>query len=302
VTIRPFRAGVLIAFVLAAGFGLSRCSKAPEAQPAQATPGFSSNRTKAPLGSPLEVTYSFVVAPDAKLDKNYRVFVHFLDADEELMWTDDHDPPKSTSTWKPGEKVSYTRTVFVPVYPYIGRATVRMGLYAPNDNSRLTLSGNDAGDRAYTVATLELLPQSDNIYVIFKDGWHEAEAAPENLAVEWRWSKKHGVISFRNPKRDVFVLLHLDGRPDLLPAPQEISVSIAGQVLDRFVLNTREAVIRRIPVRASQLGTADMVDLVLDAGQSFVPAQTPAAKSGDPRELGVRVFHAFVEPQQKDAS
>jgi hypothetical protein len=28
-----------------------------------------------------------------------------------------------------------------------------------------------------------------------------------------------------------------------------------------------------------------------------VPALIPAAKNRDPRELGIRVFHAFVEPQ-----
>jgi hypothetical protein len=40
-----------------------------------------------------------------------------------------------------------------------------------------------------------------------------------------------------------------------------------------------------------------MVELKIDAGESFIPAQTPSAKSTDPRELGVRVFHAFVEPK-----
>jgi hypothetical protein len=39
------------------------------------------------------------------------------------------------------------------------------------------------------------------------------------------------------------------------------------------------------------------VEVKIDTGASFVPALTPAAKSRDPRELGVRVFHAFVEPK-----
>ncbi len=32
--------------------------------------------------------------------------------------------------------------------------------------------------------------------------------------------------------------------------------------------------------------------------KTFVPASVPQLKSLDPRELGVRVFHAFVEPKQ----
>ena len=61
------------------------------------------SRPKVALGSPVEVTYKFTVAPDAPSLGQRRVFVHFLDADEELMWTDDHDPPTPTSEWKPGQ-------------------------------------------------------------------------------------------------------------------------------------------------------------------------------------------------------
>ena len=52
------------------------------------------------------------------------MFVHFVNAEDEQMWTDDHDPPRPTRTWKPGETIQYTRTVFVPSYPYNGRATI----------------------------------------------------------------------------------------------------------------------------------------------------------------------------------
>ena len=53
--------------------------------------------------------------------------VHVVDADEELMWTDDHNPPVPTTQWKPGQTVEYTRTVFVPIYPYVGEATIQVG-------------------------------------------------------------------------------------------------------------------------------------------------------------------------------
>ena len=54
---------------------------------------------------------------------------------------------------------------------------------------------------------------------------------------------------------------------------------------------------RKVSISAAQLGAGDMVEMKIDTGQSFVPAQTPVAKSGDQRELGVRVFHAFVEAE-----
>jgi hypothetical protein len=40
-----------------------------------------------------------------------------------------------------------------------------------------------------------------------------------------------------------------------------------------------------------------MVELLLAANRTFVPALVPGAKSGDTRELGVRVFHAFIQPE-----
>jgi hypothetical protein len=40
-----------------------------------------------------------------------------------------------------------------------------------------------------------------------------------------------------------------------------------------------------------------MVEVTLDVDKTFVPALNPSANHRDARELGVRIFHAFVEPQ-----
>lgn len=298
VTPRRAARAVVLAFAgLGMLIGQAACARKGDDQPPVATPGFTAARTRAALGSPLEVKYKFVVAPDATFDGDYRVFVHFLNSDEEQMWTDDHEPPRPTSTWKPGETIEYTRTVFVPIYPYIGKATVRMGLYSPRDGHRLPLVGGDAQQHAYAVGTLELLPQSENVFLIFKDGWHAAEVAQDNGAVEWQWSKRTGTIAFRNPKRDVWFYLNVDGKPPFLPEPQQVTVRIGEQVIDQFTLSSPDAVIRKTAISGAQLGAADTVEIVVDAGTSFVPAQTAGASSSDPRELGVRVFHAFIEPK-----
>ena len=59
-----------------------------------------------------------------------------------------------------------------------------------------------------------------------------------------------------------------------------------------------DAPVRKFPLTAAQLGTGDMVEIRLVANRTFVPALEPGAKSNDTRELGVRVFHAFVQPVQ----
>ena len=94
--------------------------------------------------------------------------------------------------------------MFIPSYPYVGAAKVVAGMYTPGSNERLKLSNEDRGDRSYKVVDFELLPQTENIFVIFKDGWHPAEVVAEGAGrTEWQWTKKEATIAFRNPKRDV---------------------------------------------------------------------------------------------------
>jgi hypothetical protein len=275
---------------------VAACSREGQVQKGVATPAFSAAKERVPLGSPLEVTYKFVVAGDAPaFDQDYRVLVHFMDADEEMMWTDDHAPPTPTSQWKPGQTYEYSRTVFIPIYPYVGRTTVRMGLYSLKDQSRVPLEGTDAGQRSYRVATLELVPQSENIFLIYKEGWHRAETAAENPATEWQWTQRDAVISFRNPKRDALLYLHLDGRPELVGGTQQVSVLVNGQPAGTVTLADRDEHIEKIPLTAAQLGTEDLVELRLQIDKTFVPSAVPGSTSGDSRELGVRVFNAFVE-------
>ena len=272
------------------------CRREEPEPPPVATPSFSVKQTRVPLGSPIEVTYKFVVAPDApKIDENFSVFVHFLDADKEQMWAEAHDPPIPTTQWKPGQTIEYSKTMFVPVYPYQGAATVLMGLYSNASDSRLPLGGVNHGQRAYVVGQLELLPRTDSIFVMFKEGWHPAETPPDNAAIEWQWTKREATLSIRNPKKDVVLYLHLD-QPSVLPEPQQVTVTVGGEPVDSFVLEPKKELIRKPVITASQLGTADVVDLKISVDKSYVPAVITNGANRDPRELGVRVFHAYVQP------
>src|SRR5205823_11132649 len=131
---------VRLAVVFAAALtGACRSKELPA--PPVATPSVTLNHDRAPAGSPIEITYKFVVANDAKFSQDYLVMAHIVDTDEELMWTDDHRPPVPTTEWKPGQTVEYTRTVFIPVYPYVGDAAIHVGLYSTTDQRRLPLNG-----------------------------------------------------------------------------------------------------------------------------------------------------------------
>ena len=290
---------IRIIVLAAVAASLSSCRSKPPAEPGVATPSVKLNREKAPLGSPIEVTYRFDVAANAPpFTEDYKVFVGFVDTDQELMWTDDHDAAIPTTQWKPGQTIEYTRTVFIPVYPYIGDAAIHMGLYSPATQKRVTLSGQDVGQTAYNVAKLQLLPQSENVFMVPKDGWHGPETPPNDAHSEWQWTrKKQSTLVFKNPKKDALLYLDLDNPSRTFPDGQHVQVKLTDQVIDDFVL-MEHRLLRKIPLAAAQLGSGDMVELLIDVDKTFVPALLPASDNKDPRELGIRVFHWYIEPKK----
>ena len=293
---RRCRPVLAVAIAVTAASSLTACSRGEPATPPVANASVRLSHDKTPLGSPIEVTYKFVVASDAHFDQDYRVMLHVVDADGELMWTDDHNPPTPTAQWKSGQTIEYTRTVFVPVYPYIGEATLQLGLYSTTTQKRLTLAGQDAGQHAYKVARLQLQPQSENVFTVFKEGWHPAEVAAKNASVEWQWTKKQATLAFKNPKTDCTFYLDLDNPGGVFNEKQQVKVAIGNAIVDEFELTPKNQVLRKISIKADRLGTADMAELEIAVDKTFVPQQISAGASQDPRELGVRVFHAFIEP------
>ena len=281
--------------VLALVVATAVCACSTDSAPPVATPSLAFSDVAA-AGSPIEITYRFAVADDApEFTENYWVFVHFLDTDGELMWTDDHEPPTPTRQWKPGAIVEYPRVMFVPMFPYVGQTSVEVGLVSTTTGDRLPLTGETTGQRSYRIGTFDMRPRGDDLDVAFVDGWHEAESADEVAAPRWRWSKKDAILSFPNHDREIRVYLQVDQPAAALSGPQRVEVRVGAELVDSFV-PTPQMAFRRFQVSASQLGSAETVDLTISVDDTFVPAALPALNSPDARELGIRVFRVFVEP------
>jgi hypothetical protein len=290
--VRSLGASILVCtFVLGLAVLVSACRKREPDMPPVATPNVTFSKERVAIGSPVKVTYRFQVAANAKLDADYWVFVHVLNPQGELLWNDDHLPSKPTSQWKPGETIEYTRTIFVPNYPHVGEAQVRIGLYSQADGKRLVLAATEASRREYVVAKLDLLPQSENVFLIYKDGWHPAEIASENPMSEWQWTQKRASFSFRNPKKDANFYLDYDGRSDLFTPPQQVTIRVGDTTLTTFPADVKEKTLVIYPISAAQFGQGDMVEMAVEVDKTFKPG------GSDPRELGIRVYHAFIEPK-----
>jgi len=263
-------------------------------------PAIKVNRERAPLGSAVEVTYAWSLEPGAKkIPAGYRAFVHFLDSHKVVLFTDDHVPTPAPETWEAGKSYSYSRTVFVPIYPYVGEARVVMGLYpAQGRGERIVLKGEDLGLRAFKVATVELLPQTENIFLVYKDGWHNPEAHPENPAIERTWTKKEALVSFKNPKKDVLVYLEADTSPKFFKAPPVLTVTV-GEAKVALPIEGSDVFLKRIRVKAADLGSQEWVDLRLAMNESFVPKLLTPPLNNDVRELGLLVYHLHVAEADK---
>jgi hypothetical protein len=276
--------------------GCSACSRRKSADVNPIVPSIKINRTKAPLGSALEVTYTWTVEPGAKkLDQNYWALVHFLDNHEVMLFSDDHPPVPPASSWEPGKTYSYTRTRFVPVYPYVGPVEVRMGLYPyPGRGERPALKGDDRGFREYKVADIELLPQTENIFLVYKDGWHNPETHPDNPSVERTWSKKDALVSFKNPKKDVIVYLEADTCVKCFPQTPELTMRVGNNVGAKLPFEGPQVYLKKIRVKAADLGNDEWTDIRFSMNQSFVPKNLNPPMNNDDRELGFNLYHLYV--------
>ena len=229
------------------------------------------NHDRAPAGSPIEITYKFVVADDAKFPEDYRVFAHVVDTDEERMWDDDHNPPKPTSQWKPGETVEYTRTIFVPVFPYVGDATFQVGLHSLKDQRRLALAAEDVGQRAYKVAHVPAAAADRKPVHHLEGRLASGGSRAGQRTVEWQWTKKEATLAFKNPKKDAVLYLELDSPSADLHGAQVVQVMMGGQVVEQFTLAPTDRSCARSSCRPAQMGTADMAELQIVRRQDIRP-------------------------------
>jgi hypothetical protein len=279
----------LIAFACAVALA-GACRSQPAETAARASIAVSPVQASAEAGAPIDLDYSLArVANAPSLSGTYWVFVHMLDESGALLWTDDHEPPSSWAT----APLTYRRTMFVPRLPYTGRVRVEAGLFSRADGTRVPLAGVERRGHSYEVASFEVRPPSNAVFVSFGNGWHGAERDAGEAAHEWRWSSGDARLSFRNPRRDVLLSIELD-QPVALVGPQTVELRAGSELLTTISVTPATRRIERVPVPAGRLGSAAMVEIDLYVQPTFVPATTAGTASQDTRQLGVRVFNVHV--------
>jgi hypothetical protein len=272
-----------------------------EARPV-ATPAVTPDRQTVRVGYLVDLAYRFDVAQDAPpFAEDYVVILRVVDEDGKGMWTDEHQPPVPTRQWKPGAGIEYSRPLFVSRRANPGRFDLEISLYSPANGDRLPLAGARTRGRSYRVASLEVTSSGPTPAVAFVKGWHTAERSSgsgNRLGSEWYWSTRESLLWFPNPGRDAQLVLRMDQPIAGDDMTRDVQLHIGDALIDRFRLAPGPPEIKRIPVSADQLGEDEIVQMMLSVDRTVVPAQVPGSGSSDARELGVRVFDAFLEESQ----
>lgn len=272
------------------------CSRADDTAPV-ASVAVTPARPRAPIGSPLDLTYRFELTGQP-ISGDYTVFVHLVNADGQIIWNDDHAPAIPTSAWRSGQVVEYTRTRFLPALLQPEDVTVEVGLYRGDE--RLPLASarapRAASSRAYPVADLTLAPESENVFLIYQSGWYPDDFVADDPYGPSRWTQQSATLVFQHPRADATLLLEYSARPSAFgDTPQDVTIVGAGnQPITTFRADSEQVRIVRIPVTSAQFGTADMAELRIDVNKTFVPAELGTGER-DARALGLRVYHAFIE-------
>jgi len=249
-------------------------------------PTFVAVPARAALGSAVEVTYTWTTAAAFKAPgRGYRAVLQVRDDHDALLFSDDHAPQPAPETWRPDRTYTYRRTFFVPVYPYIGPASVFLDLLPPADDA----TGVQAVTARFKVATLELLPQVENIFVVYKDGWHTPEITPGRPDLERTWTKREAVATFKNPRKDLVIYLEADTDAKAFARPPVLTLTVGQRRVATIPIKDSHLFLEKVNVGTAVLGDAEWVDLHISMNGSFTRPGEP-----EPRELGLRVSHLYV--------
>jgi hypothetical protein len=255
------------------------------------------NRPQVPIESAVEATYTWTAGPGFKKLGDYRVLVHFLDTKGNLLFAADHVPTPATASWEPGKTYTYSKTIFVPTFPYIGPVDVRLGVYPEGKGERVALRGEDAGMREYRSGRFEFLDRTKNIFLVYKEGWHSPETSADHPTMERTWTKREALVSMKNPKKDIVVYLEADTNTKAFTQQPTLTISVNGKTGVTMPIENSEVFLKKVHVKAADLGADEWVDLRLSLNQSFVPKAL--GYNNDDRELGLLVYHLYVAEGDK---
>lgn len=236
-----------------------------------------------------------------KLDKKYKVFVHFWRVkNKEMLFQDDHYPEILPENWEKGKKIEYVREIYIPKFldeydiDFEGYEKIRIsvGLYDPeNQEDKITLF-----EKVFNVQSASINAPE----IIYDEGWHQPETnfKSEDISTsEWRWTSGKAVCIIENPKKDS--ILKIKGyivKENL--TDQKIRFLINGAVLDEFVPEFG-AFEKKYSIPADRMGKEDEFRFIIQVDKTFTPSKLDP-KVKDDRILGIQIYSIYFRENYID--
>lgn len=245
----------------------------------------------------IKMNYTFEVTDKfVGLDKDYSIFVHFWRTqNREMLLGDDHKPPKTTREWKKGDKITYSRKLFIPKFleeidiDFEGYEEIKLtvGLYDP------VMKGEE--DKIILFQkVIEVKPASFNApEIVYSEGWNNLET---DLKIEdsrwrkWRWTTQKAVCIIENPKKESTLIIR-GGVDKNIVKEQKVIFKINDQVLDDFIPESAKFE-KQYNIIPEQMGSDYEFKFTIETNQVFVPAEFDPNRT-DKRELGVQIYFLY---------
>lgn len=243
-----------------------------------------------PLGEPLDMRWSWTPGADFTAPAlDYKIFVHLVDPQGNILAQDDHFPPEPTSQWKAGTPIEYQRWLYVPELE-VEYVDLVVGLYE-RDN-RAEVQGPNGWNDSVTVHRLAIRAEDMTGIPVYMSGWHPLEEVADQDPDSWRWTEDVAKAVFTNPMKDAVLHLSAHGPFDEVGA-QTVVVKIGEQQLASIDVSNAENFIERIEIPAAAMGEGEWVELTLEISPVLVPKELDPA-SQDDRRLGLQVFMLYL--------
>lgn len=250
-----------------------------------------------PQGSPFDIGYTWTPADDFEPpSEDYRIFVHFVDPDGNIVAQDDHYPPSPTTQWVAGEPVTYRHWVYPDPGLRPDYFDFYVGMY--DDAGQVaTLHDGRLQNRPLVHSTVIRADDASGIPVTV-DGFQDDEAsltAEDPYLREWQWMGKEGIVAFSNPHGDAILHLRSLSPVDYLEgATQSVTIRVGDREVASFEATDSTAHLRRFEIPAGAFGDGDWIDFTIEVDKVFVPAEVVDG-SDDIRELGLQVFWMYLQ-------
>jgi len=252
-----------------------------------------------PVGSPFDIGYTWTPAADFQPPADdYKIFVHFVDPDGNIVEQDDHYPPVPTSQWKAGEPVSYRHWVYPEPDVRPDYFDIYVGMYEEDTMEQVATLHDGRFENRPLVHSVVVRQDDQGGVPVFVEGFEEREVSltAENPFLQsWQWMHKRGVVAFGNPHGPATLHLRALSPVDFLEdRTQTVTIKVGDRVVGTYQPKDSAPYLVRFEIPGDDLGDGDWVDFTVEVDKTFVPAQVEEG-SDDIRELGLQVYWMYLQ-------